>query len=69
MKTYLLIFDSQSKFGWVYTHTSIPIMADSPQEAVRKLKANAEEMKERILTMTVYEMLETPSGGWLEVAE
>lgn len=64
MKTYLLIFDAQSKVGWSYTHSSVPVMAESPKEAVGKLKAIAEEKDERILTVTVYERLETPSGGW-----
>ena len=69
MKTYLLIFDSQSKARWSYTHSSVPVMAESPQEAVGKLKTSAEKTDERILTVTVYERLETPSGGWLEASE
>lgn len=68
MKTYLLIFDAQSKIGWSYTHSSVPVMADSPHEAVRKLKAIAEEKNEKVLTVAVYERLEFPSGGWLEAS-
>lgn len=69
MKAYFLSFDTRSKVGWSYTHSLVPAMAESPQEAVGELKAIAEEKDERILTMTVYEMLETPSGGWLKEGE
>lgn len=66
MKTYLLIFDYQSKLGWSYTHSSVPVMAESPQEAVRILMESADRTNQKVLKVDVYEKLETPSGGWLE---
>ena len=69
MKTYLLIFGVKSKVGWSYKHSSVPIMAESPQEAVRNLMEAADKTNEKVLTVTVYERLETPSGGWLEATE
>ena len=66
MRTYLLIFDVQSKVGWSFEHSSIPIMAESPQEAVRNLREVADRTNKKVLTVDVYEKIETSSEGWLE---